>query len=117
MKNKIPNELEVMQISLIMKVLSDASRLKILFAINGKPKSVSEIQEMVGMSQSAVSHQLAILKKANVVETKRYKNKIFYSIKNNGITKILDIFNTTLSEGYWWFCINYNLVLVFYLHC
>lgn len=100
MKNKIPNELEIMRISIIMKVLSDASRLKILFAINGKAKSVYDIQSCVNMSQSAVSHQLSLLRKAKIVETKRDGNRIFYSIKDKGIVKLLDLFNKTFNEGY-----------------
>ena len=100
MKNKIPSELEVMRMSILMKVLSDASRLKILFAINGKPKSVYEIQSSVDMTQSAVSHQLSLLRKAEIVETSRQGNKIYYSIKDKGIVKILELFDKTFNEGY-----------------
>lgn len=91
MSKKIPNELEVMKMSLFLKVMADSTRVKILFAIKEKEKSVAQIQEIVGASQSAVSHQLSILRKLNVVSTKREGNKIFYSLTDDGIAKVLDI--------------------------
>jgi len=83
-----------------MKVLSDATRLKILFAIMGKPKMVNQIQSAVEMSQSAVSHQLSLLRKADIVSTNKQGNKVYYSIKDGGIAKLLEIFGKTFNEGY-----------------
>ena len=91
MSKKIPNELEVMKMSLFLKVMADSTRVKILFSIKEKEKSVAQIQEIVGATQSAVSHQLSILRKLNVVSTKREGNKIFYSLTDDGIAKVLDI--------------------------
>lgn len=88
---KMPTELEVMKISLFLKVMADSTRVKILFSIKDKPKSVAEIQELVGATQSAVSHQLSILRRLNVVSTTREGNKIFYSLVDAGIAKVLDI--------------------------
>ncbi len=77
--------------SLFMKVMSDSTRVKILYAIKDKPKSVYEIQQLVNMSQSAVSHQLALLRGIDVVSTSRDGNKIYYSLTDSGISNILDI--------------------------
>ena len=89
--NKMPNELDVMKMSLFMKVLSDSTRVKILFAIKDKPKSVFEIQELVNMSQSAVSHQLSLLRGIDIVSMAREGNKIYYSLNDDGVKNILDI--------------------------
>ena len=83
--------MDIMKMSLFIKVLSDSTRLKILFAIKKKPKSVSEIVECVGASQSAVSHQLSIMRGVNIVDTKRDGNKIYYLLADEKISKILDI--------------------------
>ena len=91
MDKKMPSELEVMKMSLFMKVMSDSTRVKILYAIKDKPKSVYEIQQLGGMSQSAVSHQLALLRGIDVVSTSRDGNKIYYSLTDSGISNILDI--------------------------
>lgn len=88
---KMPSELEIMKMSLFMKVMADATRVKILFAIKDKPKSVSEIQDLVGATQSAVSHQLSLMRRVNIVDTKRDGNKIYYSLADDGIEKVLDI--------------------------
>lgn len=93
-KFKIPNEIDIMKMSLFLKVMSDSTRLKILFSIKNKPKSVNEIVEMVGETQSAVSHQLSLMRGVNVVETKREGNKIYYSLSDTQIAKILDIVRT-----------------------
>ena len=88
---KMPSELEVMKMSLFMKVMADSTRVKILFAIKNKPKSVTEIQDLVGATQSAVSHQLSLMRRVNIVSTKRDGNKIYYSLADDGIEKVLDI--------------------------
>ena len=56
-KIKIPNEMDIMKMSLFLKVMADSTRVKILFSIKDEPKSVNEIVEIVGATQSAVSHQ------------------------------------------------------------
>ncbi len=90
-KNNVPSELDIMKISLFLKVMADSTRVKILFAIKQKPKSVNEIVDFVGATQSAVSHQLSIMRNVNIVETTRKGNKIYYSLVDDQISKILDI--------------------------
>ncbi len=77
--------------SLFIKVMADSTRVKILFSIKDKAKSVAEIQELVGATQSAVSHQLSLMRRVNIVSTKREGNKIYYRLADNGISKVLDI--------------------------
>ena len=90
-KTVIPSETEILKLSLMLKVISDSTRVKILFAIKNKPKSVNEIVTLVGSTQSNVSHQLSILRGVNIVETKRDGNKIYYCLSDNKISKMLDI--------------------------
>lgn len=91
MNKKMPTEFEIIKVSLFLKIMADTTRAKILFAIKDNPKSVAEIQELVGATQSAVSHQLAIMRRVKIVSTKRDGNKIYYSLTDAEIAKILDI--------------------------
>lgn len=90
-KTQIPSEAEILKMSLMLKIVSDSTRVKILFAIKNKPKSVNDIVAVVGASQSAVSHQLKLMRGVNIVETKRDGNKIYYCLSDNKISKMLDI--------------------------
>ena len=91
MNKKMPTEFEITKVTLFLKIMADTTRAKILFAIKNGPKSVAEIQELVGATQSAVSHQLSLMRRVKIVSTKRDGNKIFYSLVDSEIAKILEI--------------------------
>lgn len=91
MNKKMPTEFEITKVTLFLKIMADTTRVKILFAIKNGPKSVAEIQELVGATQSAVSHQLSLMRRVKIVSTKRDGNKIFYSLVDSEIAKILEI--------------------------
>jgi len=90
-KIDFPKEIDIMKMSLFNKMLSDSTRLKILFSIKTQEKSVNDIVALVGETQSAVSHQLSLLRDVNMVKTKRDGNKIYYSLADSTVAKILDI--------------------------
>ena len=72
------------------KVFADSSRLKILFLLSDKAYRVSDIKEKLNISQSAVSHQLQLLRQLNLVKVKRVGKEIYYSISDHHINIILD---------------------------
>lgn len=73
----------------IFKVFGDATRLKILLALTDTELRVYDIAEAVDMTQSAVSHQLKILKQSHLVKNRRVGKSIIYSIKNKNIEEII----------------------------
>ncbi len=75
----------------LFKVFSDEGRLKILLALLEGSLCVTHICEAVGMEQSAVSHDLAILKKSNLVRAHRSEKKMIYSIADEHVRLILDM--------------------------
>ncbi len=75
--------------SKLLKALSNKKRLSILFLLKEKELCVSELEKFVNLSQSALSQHLAILRKENIVKTRRKAQTIFYSIKSNEANKIL----------------------------
>lgn len=73
------------------KVVGDETRMKILCTIAHDEVCVNDIAENVGMSKSAVSHQLKILKDAGLVKTRRDGKNIFYSLDDQHVVDIMDI--------------------------
>ncbi len=64
----------------LLKVMASESRLMILCNILEGEKSVQELQAQVGLSQSALSQQLAILRRQNLVRTRREAQSVYYSL-------------------------------------
>ena len=73
-----------------LKAIANDKRLKILYYINSDEElSVGEIEKSVDLSQSALSQHLAVLRKEDVVKTRRKAQTIYYSIKDEKIKQIL----------------------------
>ena len=86
-----PTEEQLLKIGAFFKVMGDPTRLKILTALLGGNLCVMHISEAVGMSQSAVSHQLAILRGANLVKVSRRGKTQVYAIADEHVRLILDM--------------------------
>lgn len=68
-----------------------ASLLRLLASENGIEHSVGEIEQILGLSQSAVSQHLRILRKAGIVTTRRDRQSIYYSLSDERVREILRI--------------------------
>lgn len=76
----------------IVRAISNPKRLEVAFLLNeSKELKVGEIEKIVGLSQSALSQHLAVMRKAGVVKIRREAQTIFYSLDNDIVTKILGI--------------------------
>jgi DNA-binding transcriptional ArsR family regulator len=73
-----------------MKVLANRSRLMVMCKITREPHSVSELVELTGMSQPALSHQLAKLRDDGMVKTERRGKEIYYSIANRKLSELVE---------------------------
>ena len=80
------------------KALADETRLKILCALLESGKCVMHISEHVGMSQSAVSHQLSILRRADLVKVSRSGKNQVYSIADEHVRLVLDMAHLHVNE-------------------
>ena len=94
-----PTAEQMEKISVFFKVMGDPTRLKILTALLGGNLCVIHISEAVGMSQSAVSHQLAILRRADLVKVLRNGKTQVYSIADEHVRLILDMALLRSSEA------------------
>jgi len=71
------------------KVLGDTTRIRILDALSRSELCVCDIARRVGLSESAVSHQLRLLRGSRVVRTRRNGRQIFYTLDDQHIVKLL----------------------------
>ena len=82
---------ELEKMSAFFKAVADKTRLAILTALLEGNLCVMHISERVGMSQSAISHQLAILRNAKLVKTSRRGKTLVYSIADEHVRLVLDM--------------------------
>ena len=80
----------------LMKALANGSRLMILCYLDGKELSVTELNEHLELSQSALSQHLAVLRRDGLVKTRRDSQTIFYSLEGDRAQRII----TTLHGMY-----------------
>ena len=83
------SEDELYDLAELFKVFGDSTRIKILFALFGKEMSVNEIADNLNMTQSAISHQLRILKQLDLVKYRRDGKTVFYSLSDDHVRSIL----------------------------
>lgn len=97
-KNKMPTEKTVYDLTEVFKVFGDPTRAKIMCALNVQPLSVSEIAEVLSMTLSAVSHQLRILRNAKLVKGEKRGKEVLYSLDDDHVMKIIDLTLTHVKE-------------------
>lgn len=78
------------ELSLFFKVFSDETRLKILGTLLDSDKCVCEIADIIGVSSSAVSHQLKLLRALNLVKTNKCGQNVTYGVSDEHIKFILE---------------------------
>ncbi|RRC93629.1 ArsR family transcriptional regulator [Erysipelotrichaceae bacterium OH741_COT-311] len=80
---------EYQDLSLLFKMFSDKTRLKILVALVNASLSVNALAELLDMSQSAISHQLATLKQMRLVRYLKKGKQVYYSLADDHIVSII----------------------------
>jgi len=74
----------------LFKLFGDATRVRILSALLQSEMCVCDLAELLGMSQSAISHQLRVLKQGKLVKNRREGKTVFYSLDDNHIGTIIN---------------------------
>ena len=82
----------------LFKVFSDTTRIKILYALMEEEMCVACISEAVGVSQSAVSHQLRALRQARLVKFRREGKQLIYSLSDDHVFTMLSQGMTHICE-------------------
>lgn len=84
----MPNEDVLYDAAELLKVFGDSTRLRIIFVLSQKELCVSEIAAQLNMTQTAISHQLRVLKQARLVKARRDGKTVFYSLCDAHVKKI-----------------------------
>ena len=94
----MPEEEEIFDLSELFKVFGDSTRMKILFALFEEKMCVCDLAEALGMTQSAISHQLRVLKQGRLVKHRKDGKVVYYSLDDDHIKHIIDQGLTHISE-------------------
>ena len=89
-REEMPDESTLYDLSDFFKVLGDSTRISILFAIDGEPMCVCDIASLLGMTKSAVSHQLKILRQSDLVTYKKVGKNVFYTLADDHVRDIIE---------------------------
>ncbi len=86
---QMPKEEELYDLAELFKVFGDSTRIRILFVLFEAEVCVCDLAEALQMTQSAVSHQLKILKQAKLVKNRREGKSIFYSLADDHVRTMI----------------------------
>ena len=86
---KMPDEDELCDLAEIFKVFGDSTRIKILYVLLEAEMCVCDIAQLLNMNQSAISHQLRVLKQSQLVKFRREGKTVFYSLADGHVRTIL----------------------------
>ena len=87
---EMPDESTLYDLSDFFKILGDSTRISILFAIDGEPMCVCDIADLLGMTKSAVSHQLKILRQSDLVTYRKSGKNVFYTLADDHVRDIIE---------------------------
>jgi ArsR family transcriptional regulator, lead/cadmium/zinc/bismuth-responsive transcriptional repressor len=89
-KKKMPDETELYDLSDFFKILGDSTRAKIICALDENELCVCDLAVLLGMTKSAISHQLSILRQNNLVKNRREGKVVYYSLADDHIKEIFE---------------------------
>ena len=89
-KGKLPDDENLYDLADFFRVFGDSTRIKILYVLLQSEMCVYDIAMLLGMTQSAISHQLRVLKQMQLVKFRREGKTVFYSLSDSHIENILN---------------------------
>lgn len=88
-REQLPDEEMLYDLAELFKVFGDSTRIKILYVLLESEMCVCDIAALLNMTQSAISHQLRVLKQSQLVKFRREGKAIFYSLADEHVVTIL----------------------------
>lgn len=89
-RGHMPNEEDLMDLADFFKVFGDTTRVSILCALFKSEMCVCDIAALLGMTKSAISHQLRVLKQSKLVKNRRDGKVVYYSLDDEHVKNIFD---------------------------
>ncbi|NLL73060.1 MAG: winged helix-turn-helix transcriptional regulator [Clostridiales bacterium] len=95
----MPKEETLYDLAETFKVFGDSTRIRILWALDESEMCVCDIASLLNMTQSAISHQLRVLKQAKLVKNRREGKVVYYSLDDEHVRLIIDQGMAHINEG------------------
>ena len=89
-ENKMPEESELYELADLFKVFGDSTRIKILYVLFENEMCVYDIANILNMTQSAISHQLRVLKQNRLVRFRKEGKTVFYFLADDHVRSIIN---------------------------
>ena len=89
-RDKMPQEESLYDLAELFKVFGDSTRIRILWALYEAEMCVCDIAVLLNMTQSAISHQLRVLKQANLVKNIKKGKVVYYSLVDDHVREIFE---------------------------
>lgn len=86
---EMPDEIELYNLAELFKVFGDSTRIRILYVLFEAEVCVCDLASALNMNQSAISHQLKILKQNKLVKARRVGKSVFYSLADDHVRMII----------------------------
>ena len=88
---KMPKQNLFDNLAEFFKIIGDPTRTKILFALDQNEMCVCDIANVLGMTKSSISHQLATLKKSGIVKSRRDGKEVYYTLDDEHIKQVFEV--------------------------
>ncbi|MDR0503525.1 MAG: metalloregulator ArsR/SmtB family transcription factor [Treponema sp.] len=89
-RNKMPKDEDFYDLADLYKMFSDSTRVRILWALSCEEMCVCDITLLLGMTKSAISHQLRALRLANLVKYSKHGKEVYYSLADDHVKDIFE---------------------------
>ncbi len=86
----MPDENKLYDLAEVFKIFGDSTRIRILYVLFEAEVCVCDLAQLLNMKQSAISHQLKILKQAKLVKSRREGKSVFYSLADDHVRTIIN---------------------------
>lgn len=89
-RREMPGEDLLYDLTELFRIFGDSTRVRIMYVLFASEMCVCDIAQLLGMTQSAISHQLRALKNARLVKARREGKTVFYSLADDHVKTIID---------------------------
>lgn len=89
-RSRMRDERTIVELAEVFKVLAEPTRIRILHALSEEELCVCDISAVVGTTQSAISHQLRILRSARLVKSRKDGKMVYYSLDDDHVRRLFE---------------------------
>lgn len=89
--SKMPNENIFSRLAFLFKLIGDTTRCRILFALDQREMCVCDLSNVLNMTKSSISHQLAMLRRSGIVKCRKSGKEVYYTLDDDHIFKLFEI--------------------------